>query len=83
MNFYVGKQKHLKWVYFSVLFILVYNRMLLFKSKKTVSKIKLLLSESYISKSVTRIENINCRKVLKYILRILFIFSLRLKTRQI
>ena len=42
--------------------------MCLFSSKKTVSKIKWLLLESYISKSAKRIENITCRKVLKYIL---------------
>ena len=42
--------------------------MYLFSSKKTVSKIKWLLSESYISKVVKRIESITCTKVLKHIL---------------
>ena len=42
--------------------------MRLFSSVKTFSKIKRLLSESYIVESIKRIENITCRKVLKYIL---------------
>ena len=37
-------------------------------SKKTVSKVKCLLPDSYISKFVKRIEHITSRKVLKYIL---------------
>ena len=42
--------------------------MCLFSSKKIINKIKWLLSESYISKSVKRIENITFKKVLAYIL---------------
>ena len=42
--------------------------MFLFSSKKIINKIKWLLSESYISKSVKRIENITFKKVLAYIL---------------
>ena len=61
-NFYAVKQKHVKWLYFFLLFIL--------SSEKTVSKIKWLLPESYISKSVKMVESITCRKDLKYILAI-------------
>ena len=66
INFYEVKQKNLNWLCFSLLFILVY-KMCLFSSKQTVSKIKWHLSESYVSKSAEKIENINCRKVLKYV----------------
>ena len=38
-NFYVIKQKNLKQLYFSLLFILVY-KMYIFSSKKIVSKVK-------------------------------------------
>ena len=59
-KFYVVKQKNLRWMYFSLLFILVY-KICLFSSNKTVSK-------KSISKSVKKIENITCREALKYIL---------------
>ena len=67
-NFYVVKNRKIKnGCIFPAIYPCIY-KMCLFSSSKTVSKIKWFLWESYISKFVKRIENITCRKALKYIL---------------